>query len=649
LTGETTTHASRKVSYVHLVKFLESMMDHGVNFDDGIRELIDNAVDAEADEIWVLLKKTEGGVWQVIVADNGCGIPLSFHDESGQEVDGIPFVMAFGNRGRTSDPNERTDTIGRFGLGLSLALAAMARKDGQAWVYTRRQDKESGEALDDKWRRCWFNYQDIDENNGYLPDEETIDSPPIVGWDHAGTIVVLDIPNPDRRRLSPARDNLLRHVGRTYRHRLADGLRVRVSTDSTGAPGQMSHRFAEIIDPLWGIPGSKELQRLGPSASVEYPVDDIVFDGEEGREEIRHPITGEHSRISIRMARLRPHIVEKRLFDSFQATGRGALADSRKRNKVLNEFHVGRRQQGFDLLREGREIARSNSFRLYSKAQNKNYFHGEIDFDQGLDELFSVQANKSRYSIDGDLLDLIRGRVEGVFTKLKEDHEKDSALGQGDDGEEPEGPVDRIVRAASPRLPTPGSSHSDEGARIRARNLERAMDQISAEYDEPIEEARKRADEASRKAIECSDEDLAASHRMEAEEAEAEEAALIERREEWFGRVTRIWETRQPVRISKEHLNHGIAFEVRDNGDEAQVVINTSSPFHNDVYSAVDGGGSERKRAALDLMLMAMGYAEFIQLKMDPSLAGFWEDARTDISLRLHQYIEAMREGGDGE
>jgi len=52
-------------------------------------------------------------------------------------------------------------------------------------------------------------------------------------------------------------------------------------------------------------------------------------------------------------------------------------------------------------------------------------------------------------------------------------------------------------------------------------------------------------------------------------------------------------------------------------------------------------------------MLKSLGYAEFIDLQLQPELSGNWEDARREISLRLHQFVDAMpketvpEEGGD--
>ena len=140
----------RRVDFVEFRGFLDGALDMGLSFDDGVKELVDNAVDAGARTINVRLEKLED-VIRVVVIDDGPGIPLVFVDESGNEKYGIPYVMAFGNSRVTGSRRLMADgeraIIGKFGFGLSKTISCLSRKDGEAEVWTKRE-------LDDKAGGC---------------------------------------------------------------------------------------------------------------------------------------------------------------------------------------------------------------------------------------------------------------------------------------------------------------------------------------------------------------------------------------------------------------------------------------------------------------------------------------------------------------
>ena len=54
--------------------------------------------------------------------------------------------------------------------------------------------------------------------------------------------------------------------------------------------------------------------------------------------------------------------------------------------------------------------------------------HGEIDFSVGLDEIFTIQANKSRFDITGELHDLLREVIEPT-NRVKKINDSDVKLG----------------------------------------------------------------------------------------------------------------------------------------------------------------------------------------------------------------------------
>jgi len=629
----------RRVLFVHLMGFLESMMDFGIKFEDAIKEFLDNAVDSGAENIWVLFqKRPDDGGLRILVADDGCGIPLKFTDETNQECDGIPWVMAFGNRGiSTVLADGQRRTIGKFGLGLSTSIASLARKDGQAWIWTRRSEDES-------WRSCYFDFKDIEAylhpetgENGYLPNESTDIHPPLVPLGDKGTILIIDIPKhrQERLRLGSMQNHVLKFAGQTYRHHLSDGLTIKVSEDKTGNFSSASHKYASISDPLCLLPGSKEVEKLG--MADEYDVKSMIFDGSNGWPEYKEG-DGSHSRIDIRISRIRKPLAMKILFEGVTFSGSGPKRQ-KERSKILNQYRIGERGQGFSLLRDKREITSARNFRLYTKYSGYNYMHGEINFTPGLDDIFTVQANKSKFDIAGSLLDDIRDIIEPVLDKVRRDHDADVELGLKLNEEIDVNPADEAIRRVAGRLPIPPGLGKDEvnnANEIRKIKFTDALEELKKDIMQPLEKIEAKLELAR----EVGDENTELIHA-------AEVHALKERLALMTEALQKKWETRQPARVREASLNHGMVYEVLPEIDEADIVINMATEFHRRVYDPIRK--VRRLRASVDLMLKTLGYAEFIDLQVRPEYSGDWEDARREISLRLHQFIDAMPKEMDTE
>ena len=83
--GEYEQESPRKVLFVHLMGFLESMMDFGITFEDAIKEFLDNSVDSGA-TTFELFQNLNDSDLRILVADDGCGIPLHFEGEDGENV-----------------------------------------------------------------------------------------------------------------------------------------------------------------------------------------------------------------------------------------------------------------------------------------------------------------------------------------------------------------------------------------------------------------------------------------------------------------------------------------------------------------------------------------------------------------------------------
>ena len=84
----------------------------GYEFPQAIADLVDNSIDAKAQNILIALVRTKGLLSQLVVADDGKGIPPERIDDA----------MGFGKTGKITRP----EALGKFGLGLKSASFSQA-------------------------------------------------------------------------------------------------------------------------------------------------------------------------------------------------------------------------------------------------------------------------------------------------------------------------------------------------------------------------------------------------------------------------------------------------------------------------------------------------------------------------------------------
>ena len=129
---------SKGVDFVDDEDFLRGAFDFGLTIDDGVKELVDNSLDANSTEIRIELHSNESGEIILIVTDDGDGVPTEFNG-----VQGIPHVMAFGNNEIGISSMNRTSRIGKFGFGLSQTITCLAKGEGNAWVWSKNEQNSS--------------------------------------------------------------------------------------------------------------------------------------------------------------------------------------------------------------------------------------------------------------------------------------------------------------------------------------------------------------------------------------------------------------------------------------------------------------------------------------------------------------------------
>ena len=344
---------------------------------NAVAELIDNAIDAEATRIEVLIQeRQEMGrsrkLWRVnklAVLDNGYGM----------SPDTLVQALRFGGRLQTGSMRK----IGKYGMGLPTSSVSQCRRLD---VWTWETDIESAS----------HSYIDVDEiNEGsqlLIPDSElrllptdwlSLASPNMVDK-QSGTLVVWS--NPDRitQRSETIFDQIEEEIGRIYRHFInSDDLAIRMASfrpsgqDGFLPPGPRFDRIVRPNDPLYLMKETSVPLAEGMPDPMfhESTKKDFVFDVD-GREEI----------VEVVYSIARPEIL-------------GEYKGTQPGNRPYGRH--ARKNMGISVVREDREISLENYFIREGGGGSipENRWWGcEVRFNSGCDDLFGVDHNKQLVS-----------------------------------------------------------------------------------------------------------------------------------------------------------------------------------------------------------------------------------------------------------
>ena len=373
----------------------ESLRYNDYSVENGLGEIVDNAVEAGAREIRIdfekksekLGKRQVEEIVSIAVADNGVGM--------GEDI--ISKCLKLGCSMR-EHKNGRLG-IGKFGVGMTLGGISLARK---IEVYSR----------DDETRDFLYTYIDLVE----IKAGKTIISTPIKKEipdaykdfyeGNTGTLVVLS--NCDRmdgtgRRIDPNEFNglIANYLGRTYRKFIETGLKI-----------YLDNRIVYLHDPLY-MAGptqfdSKETQDPKAQLYSEYAFDwDIP-----GRPGEKATI---RSKLSLLPLEWRANI------------GDGGNIEARKRKIDQNE--------GVSILRANREVLYDKIPYLiglkrgqFSYQDNDRWWGCEISFPPELDECFQVRYIKRGAEPIGALKDRLKSELTGAITSLRKRIKEDRAI-----------------------------------------------------------------------------------------------------------------------------------------------------------------------------------------------------------------------------
>lgn len=612
----------KKVDFVDDIDFLQGAFDFGVTVDDGIKELVDNSLDANAVRIFIELNTNKDGEITLIVTDDGDGIPAEF-----EGVEGIPHVMAFGNTEISFPAKSGKYRIGKFGFGLSHTITCLAKGSGNAFVWSKTID-------DANWRMSRYNFQDLVENECKLP-AEVQGMPPTILVGKSGTIVHIEIRTGAKMRANSIQTRVLRYLGRAYRKFIQDGVEINIGTSTYKSKPKW--KKVSLKDPLALHPDSEEVKGIG--LAINYPVDDLIMDGRNEflDEEIIDPKTGMFARVKFKLSRISRTKFASRINSHDHSE---ILKDDEEEQKIRERYGIGMDGQGYSLLREGREIQANGTFGIYTKHPEFNYIHGEIDFPVALDRYFGVQTNKSRYKLRRDMEKALKAHLLETYMKAYYDNQKD---GTEDDELKENGPEipesELIGKRIGPLLKQPRLTHEEikSADSMRSKMLSEERARYEALISPRIEEVKRWLADAESNNDEESIDTLTYNLNV-----------LTEVQREWFERIESRWKTQSPNRIFIGDIISREVYRMSDAGDEAHITINNQTEFYRKVYSRVLDKKDLKLKTLIDLMFSSLGYAEFLDGKSSQEKSMFWQIAREEVSLHIDQFVELMPDLDDG-
>jgi len=349
----TSAKSGGTLAIVQLRAFVEATRDSGYkNAAYAIAELIDNAVEAGAERVDIDVDEIKTGgssKLEITVADDGCGM----------DKDVIALSLQFGGSTRFGS---RAGS-GRFGMGLPNSSLSQARKvEVTSW-----KDRSD----------VWRTYLDVDEV--YQRLLSSIPIPRKIAYapkTRTGTIVRLT--RCDRlqyRSAESARVDLLKEIGRMFRHLLLSGLTIRVNQIPV-----------QPIDPMF-LKGLKK----GPKGRPFGPPFDY---------RVRVPDSDRTALIKV-------------TFSELPLAHWNTLSNQQK-----NEMGIAK-GAGVSILRADREIDHGWFFMDGKRKENyDDWWRCEITFEPELDELFGVTHTKQGIRPAEELSSLLSPDIGRIAREL---------------------------------------------------------------------------------------------------------------------------------------------------------------------------------------------------------------------------------------
>jgi hypothetical protein len=217
---------------------------------DGIRELIDNELDACATVVNIIIQNK-----CVVVAGNGKGMNKASCARA------VTFFAA----------KEASSSAGRFGLGENAAHLVLSGAKEPTYIFTRQADSEKTIELEANWPEAivegkWSPYAGrITADNSTMWEKYAINR---VGQ---GTVKLIPMQSEKYEALKENRDELLQEIGFAYEKQINNGKRLRIQIEGVNYDPDMSLALNyESTPPVRRGETSLELWKNGDEERVYY-------------------------------------------------------------------------------------------------------------------------------------------------------------------------------------------------------------------------------------------------------------------------------------------------------------------------------------------------------------------------------------------
>jgi len=550
-----------------------------------------NAIDAGAENIHVHVEEN-GDHIRIYVEDDGRGIAKTI-EHDGTPYDGIRFALAFGDR-----YDQGSVQIGKFGWGLPASATCTSLRTE---VYTRQED-------DKEWRYSYVDLEEMDDENDTKTPISKEKSPEHLDLENpspdSGTVVSFEkCDDTDPKTVRGIVGRLTRNLPRVYRYFL-DG-DIDISVNGTEL---------EPTDPLFMMENAHnvgELPEKVPQVEETFHKKTIHLEEKDGDDE--YPVT-------VTVVMLDVEAIRK-----CDEWGPGWMSD----------HGLVEGNQGFSIVRNGREIRHGLTLGLFKRHADKNYMRAQIEFPPELDDKFGIQTDKSRLRLKQAVKDKIDDALDNapqhVHKKTRETIRKLQAEANKEQEEAEPSPSERAAEKAAQFMKSPRDQTEEE-----------------------LKEVAQKLEEEKQKAIKNVEND------PDLDEEEKEE--VIERKEKKYERQ----KNPNSYNVTTDTLGSGHFYKADFQGNQVNAIINDGHKFyevyqqlrtgaHRDAEEAAPDGGIEEtlsgqteESVLIDHLLLAAARAELMmQDRYDDKAQEYIYQFRSEWSEALRGFAKYMEDGMD--